>query len=175
MDKKDTFYTFLAMGSFATTGGLVGLFVKLLAFLVNASRNTPQFTGGIFLAGLCIAAALVALAVLFYAMRKIKQLDGAAQKEQDESNKKSQELQELQIALLKSKLASVTTEGDVVIKDGKLVIDVSNKNIVMQVDSSSHQYGSQINLTIKSDNSAERHCNTDIGSSQSANISDEEK
>ena len=43
MSKEGIFYTFLATGAFATTGGLVSLFVKLVTFLVNASHDTTEF------------------------------------------------------------------------------------------------------------------------------------
>lgn len=179
MDKESTYYTFLATGAFATVGAIVGFFVKLISFLVKSPYdNIFLLVGGIVLAILCLFGAAVSLVVLRFAMRRIKQINDKAQKEHDKSDKRLQELQELQIDLLKSKLASVTAQGDVVIKDGKLVIDVSNKNIVVQVDSSSHQYGSQINLTIKSDEpdkKAEHHSNSDTDYDHSVNISDKEK
>lgn len=173
MDKKNTFYAFLATGAFATIGGLVGIFSKLLAVLFSAPHDTIQFIGSMVLTVLCLATALSAFGVLLFAMRKIKKISEQEQKEHCESDKRLQELQELQIALLKSKLASITPEGDVVIDNGKMVVDLSNKNIVIEVDSSSQQDGPQLKIEIKSDK-AECHNNTDTGASCSAN-SDEKK
>ena len=113
MDKKNTFYAFLATGAFATIGGLVGIFSKLLAVLFSAPHDTIQFIGSMVLTVLCLATALSAFGVLLFAMRKIKKISEQEQK---------------QIALLKSKLASITPEGDVVIDNGKMVVDLSNKN-----------------------------------------------
>lgn len=172
MSKEGIFYTFLATGAFATTGGLVSLFVKLVTFLVNASHDTTEFKGGAVLAIICLVAALFSLCVLFFAMWKVKNIDDKAQNNQDESDKRLQELQELQIALLRSKVASITAQGDVVINDGKIIVDLSNKNVVMEFDSTSQQYGPQIKMNIKSDK-AEHHDNTSTSSNCSANASDE--